>query len=72
MSKRKKKSSRARSRAQRNVSSEQNQAPSSVTTAQADPSREQEYRHVTQDLKQVTILAAAMFALLFALSFFLG
>ena len=72
MSKRKKKSSRARSRAQRNIPSDKNQALSSVTTAPADSSGEQEYKYVTQDLKQVAILAAAMFALLFALSFFIG
>jgi len=41
-------------------------------SAQAEPSGMPEYAYVVGDLKRVTILAAAMFALLIALSFFIG
>ena len=72
MSKRKKKSRSARSQVQRSVPSDKDQAPPSSTKDPAIPSSSQEYEYVTKDLKRVTILAAAMFALLFALSFFIG
>ena len=72
MSKRKKKSRSARSQVQRSVPADKDPAPPSSTKAPAAPSTSQEYEHVTKDLRRVTILAAAMFALLFALSFFIG
>ena len=72
MSKRKKRSSRASSRAPRSVSSEKSQAPPSAAVAETDSSSPQEYEYVSKDLRQVGILAAALFALLFALSFFIG
>ena len=64
MSKRKKKSSRSPSQAQRSIPASSSQVLSGATPDQADPSGLQEYEYVTKDLKRVTILAAAMFALL--------
>ena len=72
MSKRKMKSRSARSQVQRSVPSDKDQALPSSTKDPAIPSSSQEYEYVTKDLKRVAILAAAMFALLFALSFFIG
>jgi hypothetical protein len=72
MSKRKKRSRRATSQAQRSISLDLDQVLPDPTAAQADPSGMQEYEYVTKDLKRVGILAAALFALLFALSFFIG
>lgn len=71
MSKRKR-SRRATSQAQRSISLDTDRALPGSTAAQADPSSPQEYEHVTKDLKRVAILAAALFALLFAISFFIG
>jgi hypothetical protein len=79
MSKRKRKSSRARSTARRRSPSGSGQprgqspqkAPADLADAPAEAA-EEEYRYVTSDLKQVAILAVAMFALLIALSFFIG
>ena len=72
MSKRKKRTRRATSQAQRSISFVTDEALPDSTTAQPDPSSPSEYEHITKDLKRVGILAAALFALLFAISFFLG
>jgi hypothetical protein len=83
MSKRKRKLDRARTRrepsapqkasALQNASAQAKSPPSEdPTPAQAEPSGLREYAYVVGDLKRVTILAAAMFALLIALSFFIG
>jgi hypothetical protein len=72
MSKRKKKSKRTRSQSRRNTASNNKQAPEAPTVAPADETPWREYAYVNKDLRQVTILAAAMFALLIALSFFIG
>ena len=72
MSKRKKRTRRATSQAQRSISFDETQALPGSAAAEADPSSAQEYEYITKDLKQVGILAAALFALLFAISFFLG
>ena len=72
MSKRKKRSSRTPSQAQRGLSSDKDQALPSSTATESDPSSSQEYKYVTKDLTRVAILAVALFALLFALSFFIG
>ena len=82
MSKRKKKLSRARTRrdndslqqvsALQKPSAQGKNPPSEdPTPAQAEPSGLREYAYVVGDLKRVTILAVAMFALLIALSFFI-
>jgi hypothetical protein len=71
MSKRKR-SRRATSQTQRSISLDLGQVLPDPTAAQVDPSGTQEYEYVTKDLKRVGILAAALFALLFALSFFIG
>lgn len=72
MSKRKKKSKRARSQSQRSVASPASQALQTLETPSDSQANSQEYAYVNKDLRQVTILAAAMFALLIALSFFIG
>jgi hypothetical protein len=79
MSKRKRKSSRRRSSARRSTTTGPRQrpaqsslnAPASVADSAAGAT-DSEYKYVTSDLKRVTILAVAMFALLIALSFFIG
>jgi hypothetical protein len=79
MSKRKRKSSRTRSTARRSSASGSSQpkgqslqkAPVDLPDAPAGAA-DKEYRYVASDLKRVTILAATMFALLIALSFFIG
>jgi hypothetical protein len=72
MSKRKRKSSRIRSLTPRNVAS--GESPPSQHAAPGLPEQVSldEYDYVSQDLRQVTLLAAAMFALLIGLSFFIG
>ena len=71
-----KKSRRARKKSGRNVSRGAVQAPKATETAAAvaaEPAADQhEYTYVTADLRQVVILAAAMFALLVGLSFFIS
>ena len=77
-----KKSRRARKKGSRNVSRAAAQAAAAAQTAAAVPTdsaaaktaaaARQEYGYVIADLRQVVILAAAMFALLVGLSFFLG
>jgi hypothetical protein len=71
MSKRKPRSTRARSSSRRTQ-------PTSATPASQTASREPasepdtpEYKYVIDDLRRVIILAVAMFALLIALSFFI-
>jgi hypothetical protein len=71
MSKRKKRSSRARARARRNVVSGPSRSPQTENAAASDEPSHREYAYVSQDLKRVTILAAALFGLLIALSFFI-
>ena len=76
-----KKSRRARKKGSRNVSRAAAQAAAAAQTAAAVPTdsaaaktaaARQEYGYVIADLRQVVILAAAMFALLVGLSYFLG
>ena len=71
-----KKSRRTRKKSARNVSRGAVQAAKATETAvaaTAEPAAEQpEYRYVVADLRQVVILAAAMFALLIGLSFFIN
>jgi len=75
-----KKSRRARKSA-RKVSRPVSAAPTVVVSTAAAPAAEaaaepatdrKEYAYVVADIRQVAILAGAMFALLIALSFFLG
>ena len=48
-------------------------APAPAAEAESEPTEErQEYAYVVADIRQVAILAAAMFALLIGLSFFIG
>lgn len=72
MSKRKRRSNRARSRTTRSTPSSTSQAPQAVDQASVSQPDVPEYKYVTDDLRHVVILAAAMFALLIALSFFIG
>lgn len=71
-----KKSRRARKKSARNVSRGTVQAAKVTETAAAatvEPAADQhEYTYVVADLRQVVILAAAMFALLVGLSFFIS
>ena len=74
-----KKSRRARSKTARKVSrgvASPQVTQSVVSSAQVsavEPAAErQEYAYVVADIRQVAILAAAMFALLIGLSFFVG
>ena len=46
-------------------------APAAAAGQQAEPTF-QEYRYIVADLKRMVLLAAAIFALLIALSFFIG
>jgi hypothetical protein len=69
-----KKSRRARKQTTRKVSrapvaASAPAAPGTVVESVADP---QEYAYVVADIRQVAILAAAMFVLLIGLSFFIG
>jgi hypothetical protein len=66
-----KKSRRARKSPSRSVPqvAVQVETPAAVTDPVAD---RQEYAYVGSDLSRVAILAGAMFALLIALSFFIG
>jgi hypothetical protein len=80
-----KKSRRARKKAKSRVTPSTSQAAAQPRAATREPSVEplpkqsqlqsltdaQEYRYVVDDLRRVIILAAAMFALLIALSFFI-
>jgi hypothetical protein len=66
-----KKSRRARKKASRSVSrASTGSAPAAATPEAADD--RPEYAYVVADIRQVAILAAAMFVLLIALSFFIG
>ena len=74
-----KKSRRARKKTSRNVSRAvvgAQAAQVAVSSAQgsvAEPAADrQEYAYVVADIRQVAILAAAMFVLLIGLSFFIG
>ena len=65
-----KKSRRTRNKSSRKVS--QAAAAAAVVAAIEPAADRQEYAYVVADLRQVAILAAAMFALLIGLSFFIG
>ena len=65
-----KKSRRTRKKSSRKVS--QAAAAAAVVAAIEPAADRQEYAYVVADLRQVAILAAAMFALLIGLSFFIG
>jgi len=66
-----KKSRRARKKPSRTVSQAATEAAAAAAVAEPAADR-QEYAYVVADLKRVAILAAAMFALLIGLSFFIG
>jgi hypothetical protein len=71
-----KKSRRARKKSVRSVSQtavQAAEAAKSAAVAAVEPAADQqEYAYVIADLRQVVILAAAMFALLVGLSFFIS
>ena len=71
MSKGKRRSTRARSTTQRNAPVSTIEAPQAIIQAPVPQPDEPEYRYVADDLRRVVILAAAMFALLIALSLFI-
>jgi hypothetical protein len=71
MSKQRSRSSRARSRSRRNPRPRTAPAPQVISPEPASEPEKPEYKYVIDDLRRVIILAAAMFGLLIALSFFI-
>jgi hypothetical protein len=67
-----KKSSRKVSRAPVSAQVKRAVVPAAPEAVAEPPADSQEYSYVVADLRQVAILAAAMFVLLIGLSFFIG